>query len=74
PTPEPVTVGNYSLCGPVSEQRALIEEAGLEVGEVWPPEHAEDGFVANQYPLPGTQVAPGTPVLLMVRGPLENCP
>jgi serine/threonine-protein kinase len=73
PTLAPVTVGNYATGGPLSDARTDIENAGLVVGVVWPTPDDETWIVCVQYPEPGTQVAPGTPVHLFVKEPFEAC-
>ena len=73
PTATPITVGNYSTGGRLSDERPLIEAAGLTVGVVWPTPDDDSWIVCLQYPEPGTQVSPGTPVHLFVREPFEAC-
>ena len=74
PTLTPVLVGNYSTCGPLGEARTQILAAGLQVGSVFPYEAADDWTVAQQYPLPGEEVPPGTYVDLLVKSPADPCP
>lgn len=74
PAPTPVTVGNYSTCGPLGEARTQIEAAGLQFGGAFPYLATDDMQVAQQYPLPGEQVAPGTYVYLFVKSPADPCP
>jgi beta-lactam-binding protein with PASTA domain len=70
----PITVGNYSTCGPLGEAKTQIIEAGLQVGSVFPYEAMDDWQVAQQYPLPGEQVPPGSYVDLLVKSPADPCP
>jgi eukaryotic-like serine/threonine-protein kinase len=74
PAPTPVTVGNYSTCGTLGEAKSQITAAGLQFGGAFPYEATDDWQVAQQYPLPGEQVAPGTYVYLFVKSPADPCP
>jgi eukaryotic-like serine/threonine-protein kinase len=74
PEPTPVTVGNYSLCGPLGVAKIQIIEVDLAVGVVFPLEAEDDWQVVSQFPLAGEQVAPGTLVHLLTKAPLEPCP
>jgi beta-lactam-binding protein with PASTA domain len=74
PAPTPVTVGNYSTCGTLGEAKSQIAAAGLQFGGAFPYEATDDWQVAQQYPLPGEQVAPGTYVYLFVKSPADPCP
>ena len=74
PAPTPVTVGNYSTCGALGEAKAEIAAAGLQFGGAFPYEATDDWQVAQQYPLPGEQVAPGTYVYVFVKSPSDPCP
>lgn len=80
PAPTPVTVGNYSTCGPlgggplISGAKELIEQANLKVGNVFPLEAGEDWQVAQQFPSAAEQVPPGTQVDLYVKAPGDPCP
>jgi serine/threonine-protein kinase len=74
PAPTPVTVGNYSTCGALGEARTQIEAAELQLGGAFPYDATDDWQVAQQYPLPGEQVAPGTYVYLLVKSPSDPCP
>ena len=74
PAPTPVTVGNYSTCGALGEAKAQILEAGLQFGGAFPYDATDDWQVAQQYPLPGELVPPGTYVYLFVKSPADSCP
>ena len=74
PAPTPVTVGNYSTCGALGEAKAEIAAAGLQFGGAFPYEATDDWQVAQQYPLPGEQVAPGSYVYVFVKSPSDPCP
>jgi beta-lactam-binding protein with PASTA domain len=76
PSPTPVTVGNYSTCvDTLGTVKSQILAAGLNVGSVFPYEAQDtDWVVAQQYPLPGEQVPPGTEVDLLAKGPTDTCP
>lgn len=74
PAPTPVTVGNYSTCGALGEAKSQIAAAGLQFGGAFPYEATDDWQVAQQYPLPGEQVPPGTYVYLFVKSPADSCP
>jgi beta-lactam-binding protein with PASTA domain len=74
PAPTPVTVGNYSTCGTLGEAKAQIAAAGLQFGGAFPYEATDDWQVAQQYPVAGTQVEPGTYVYLYVKAPADVCP
>lgn len=76
PSPAPVAVGNYATCEALSQAQAEIQALGLVVGVIFPsPESADPSSqVAQQFPAPGTLVAPGTQVHLYVVGPGDACP
>src|SRR5690606_554900 len=61
PQVEPVMVGNYQ-CLPLDDARRQMEEEGLVVGTVLPPEPRSDGswLVEEQSPTAGTEVPQGT--------------
>jgi hypothetical protein len=71
-----VTVANYSTCvDTLGQVKASIVAAGLQVGSVFPYAAQDaDWVVAEQYPLPGEQVPPGTRVDLLAKGPTDICP
>ena len=77
PSPESasVMVGNYQ-CLPLDDARRQVDEAGLMVGTVLPPEPESDGawLVREQEPAAGAEVQPGTVVALWVIDPSEACP
>ncbi len=74
PAPTPVTVGNYSTCGALGEAKSQITDAGLQFGGAFPYDATDDWQVAQQYPLPGEQVLPGTYVYVFVKSPTDPCP
>ena len=77
PEPTPITVGNYSTCGALSEAKTQIADAGLQLGYFFPVDstiNQDDWQVAQQFPLAGTQVPPGTYVYLFVKSPADPCP
>ena len=74
PSPTPVSVGNYSTCGALGEARTQLEAAGLQFGGAFPYGAADDWQVAQQYPLAGELVQPGTYVYLLVKPPDQPCP
>ena len=75
PSPSPIAVGNYSTCvDTLGTVKAQLIADGLSLGSVFPYEAQDSWLVAQQYPLPGEQVPPGTQVDLLARGPLETCP
>jgi hypothetical protein len=55
--------------------KSQILAAGLQVGSVFPYEAQDtDWVVAQQYPLPGEEVPPGTKVDLLAKSPTDPCP
>jgi beta-lactam-binding protein with PASTA domain len=74
PEPTPVIVGNYSTCGPLGEAKNEIALAGLQFRGAFPYEADDTWQVAQQYPLAGEQVPPGTYVDLFVKSPADPCP
>ncbi len=74
PEPTPVTVGNYSTCGSLGEAKTQIADIGLQLGVWFPNEATDDWQVAQQFPLAGAQVPPGTYVYLFVKPPADPCP
>jgi hypothetical protein len=74
PEPSPVLVGNYSTCGALGQTREQIEAANLIMGVVFPYEADDSWQVAQQYPMPGVLVPPGTIVDLLVKSPSDTCP
>jgi beta-lactam-binding protein with PASTA domain len=76
PSPTPITVANYSTCvDTLGQVKAAILAAGLQVGSVFPYEAQDaDWVVAQQYPLPGEAVPPGTRVDLLAKSPADTCP
>jgi beta-lactam-binding protein with PASTA domain len=77
PSPEAVAaiVGDYR-CLELDEVRARIEDAGLTVGSVLPPEPESDGtwLVIDQEPPADTQVGFGTAIRVWVIEPAQACP
>ncbi len=75
PQVEPVMVGNYQ-CLPLDDARRQMEDAGLVVGTVLPPEPQSDGawLVKEQSPSAGMEVLQGTVIRLWVMDPGEPCP
>jgi len=75
PQVAPVMVGNYE-CLPLDDARRQVEESGLVMGTVLPPEPESDGswLVRDQEPAAGDEVQPGTVVQLWVVDPSEPCP
>jgi serine/threonine-protein kinase len=72
PSPAPVPVGNYSTCGDtLATVKTLLIEQNLTLGSVFPYEAQDSWLVAQQYPLPGELVPPGTQVDLLAK---EVCP
>jgi serine/threonine-protein kinase len=72
PSPAPVPVGNYSTCGDtLATVKTLLIDQGLTLGSVFPYEALDSWLVAQQYPLPGELVPPGTQVDLLAK---EVCP
>ncbi|MEP7360517.1 MAG: Stk1 family PASTA domain-containing Ser/Thr kinase [Chloroflexota bacterium] len=76
PTPTPVAVGNYATCESLGQAAQQITDAGLVVGYVFPSPESGDpnSQVAQQYPPPGTLVAPGSQVYLYVKSAADTCP
>jgi len=77
PAPTPLTVGNYSTCGVLGEAKTEIAAAGLQLGYFFPLDpsiNQDDWQVAQQFPLAGDQVQPGTYVYLFVKSPSDPCP
>jgi serine/threonine-protein kinase len=75
PEVQPAMIGNYE-CLPLDDARRQIEDAGLVVGTILPPEPQSDGswLVMDQEPAAGAEVQPGTVVQLWVIDPAEPCP
>ncbi|MET0772309.1 MAG: Stk1 family PASTA domain-containing Ser/Thr kinase [Candidatus Limnocylindrales bacterium] len=77
PSPEVASarVGDYR-CLALDEARRQVEEVGLAVGTVLPPEPESDGawLVTDQEPSPGVEVETGTEVRLWLVDPAEACP
>lgn len=72
PSPTPVAVGNYSTCvDTLGDVKAQLIALGLSLGSVFPYEAQDSWLVAQQYPLPGEAVPPGTKVDLFAK---EVCP
>jgi serine/threonine-protein kinase len=72
PSPKPVAVGNYSTCvDTLGDVKAQLIALGLALGSVFPYEAQDSWLVAQQYPLPGEAVPPGTRVDLLAK---EVCP
>lgn len=74
-SPPQVLVGNYQ-CLPKDDAARQIEDAGLVLGTVLPPEPQSDGawLVEEQSPSAGTEVQRGTVIRLWVMDPGEPCP
>ncbi len=74
PSPTPITVNNFQTGESLTSIEQLISDAGLTVGVVWPdPALLTDPIVCLQYPPPGSEVGPGTPVHLFVKNAGEAC-
>jgi len=58
----------------MGEAKTQITDSGLQFGGAFPYGATDDWQVAQQYPLPGEQVAPGTYVYLFVKSPADPCP
>jgi serine/threonine-protein kinase len=74
-SPAAAVVGDYR-CLELDAARGRIEDAGLGVGSVLPPEPESDGtwLVIDQEPPPDTEVGPGTAVSLWLMEPSRACP
>jgi hypothetical protein len=66
-------VHRYADCGPLGTAKQNIANDGLVVGVIFPTEADDTWQVAQQDPLPGTLVPPGTLVHLYVVDPLSDC-
>jgi serine/threonine-protein kinase len=75
PPPGSVTTGDYR-CLPLDAARHEIQDAGLVVGTVLPPEPESDGswLVRDQEPAVGAELQPGATVQLWLIDPTEACP